>query len=414
MTGTPESAEPGRPAERTPGAHRAQRSGSAPSSSAPSVPSAQSGSAAPGEQAVVVHGPRRPGIPALEARRLVKHFPIHAGFGRAQVVHAVEDISIALPAGTVTAVVGESGSGKSTLARLLTGLIKPTAGEVLLDGVPVGTGAKARRQYTSSVHLVLQDPFSSLNAVHTVRYHLERPLKLHTKLNRAERAQRMRELLERVSLTPAENYLDKYPHELSGGQRQRVAIARGLAVQPRVLLADEPVSMLDVSIRLGVLNLLDDLRSHDNLATLYVTHDIASARYLADCIVVMYAGQVVESGPAEKITDEPAHPYTQLLLSAAPDPARAETPVLRGRGAPPSLVNPPSGCRFHPRCPFAMAVCADATPAPRPVGDDHVSACWLHATDLRADQREPLVTAAAEPVPAVLAAQPSADGPETE
>ncbi|MEY9854740.1 peptide/nickel transport system ATP-binding protein [Catenulispora sp. GAS73] len=346
------------------------------------------------ERSLVVHGPRRPGTPRLEARGLVKHFPLHSGIGRGMVVHAVEDISLVLPAGTVTAVVGESGSGKSTLARLLTGLIKPTAGEVLLDGVPVGTGAKARRTYTSSVHLVLQDPFSSLNSVHTVRYHLERPLKLHTKLGRAARAERMRQLLERVSLTPASDYLDKYPHELSGGQRQRVAIARGLAVEPRVLLADEPVSMLDVSIRLGVLNLLDDLRTGENLATMYVTHDIASARYLADCIVVMYAGQVVESGPATRITDEPAHPYTQLLLSAAPDPARAETPVLRGRGAPPSLVNPPSGCRFHPRCPFAMKVCAEQSPVAQPVAEDHVSACWLHVSGLSDDQREPLAAAA--------------------
>ena len=360
----------------------------------------------------VVHGPRRPGVAALEARGLVKHFPLHSGIGRGMVVHAVEDISMVLPAGTVTAVVGESGSGKSTLARLLTGLIKPTAGEVLLDGEPVGTGAKARRKYTSSVHLVLQDPFSSLNSVHTVRYHLERPLKLHTKLGRAERAQRMRQLLERVSLTPAEDYLDKYPHELSGGQRQRVAIARGLAVEPRVLLADEPVSMLDVSIRLGVLNLLDDLRSNENLATMYVTHDIASARYLADCIMVMYAGQVVESGPATRITDEPAHPYTQLLLSAAPDPARSQTPVLRGRGAPPSLVNPPSGCRFHPRCPFAMAVCAQKTPMPRSVGEDHVSACWLHVSGLDDAQREPLAAAAEAPVPALQTteAAETADG----
>ncbi|MBS2546725.1 ABC transporter ATP-binding protein [Catenulispora sp. NL8] len=341
---------------------------------------------------------------------------MHSGIGRGQVVHAVEDISMVLPAGTVTAVVGESGSGKSTLARLLTGLIKPTGGQVLLDGEPVGTGARARRKYTSSVHLVLQDPFSSLNSVHTVRYHLERPLKLHTKLGRAERAERMRQLLERVSLTPAQDYLDKYPHELSGGQRQRVAIARGLAVGPRVLLADEPVSMLDVSIRLGVLNLLDDLRSGENLATMYVTHDIASARYLADCIVVMYAGQVVESGPATQITDNPAHPYTQLLLSAAPDPARAETPVLRGRGAPPSLVNPPAGCRFHPRCPFAMKVCAVRSPEPRPVGEDHVSACWLHASELDDDQREPLSATATGPAigtatAATVAAQAeSADG----
>jgi peptide/nickel transport system ATP-binding protein len=341
---------------------------------------------------VVVHGPVRAGVPALEARRLTKHFTLHtSGFSRgSQVVHAVDDISIALPEATVTAVVGESGSGKSTLARLLTGLITPTAGELLLDGSPVGKGEKARRKYTSSVHLVLQDPFSSLNSVHTVRYHLERPLKLHTSLRRDALEAKIKELLERVSLSPADLYIDKYPHELSGGQRQRVAIARGLAVDPRVLLADEPVSMLDVSIRLGVLNLIDELREQERLATMYVTHDIASARYLADTIVVMYAGQVVESGPATQITDDPAHPYTQLLLSAAPDPDRAEAPVLRGRGAPPSLVTPPSGCRFHPRCPFAMEVCRQEQPPPLPAGPNQYAACWLHSTDRTAQQKAPL------------------------
>jgi peptide/nickel transport system ATP-binding protein len=331
----------------------------------------------------VVHGPDRPGTPALEARNLTKHFKVHGGLGRgAGTVHAVEDISLALPRGTVTAVVGESGSGKSTLARMLTQLITPTSGELLLDGEPVRGDAKSRRAYTSRVHLVLQDPFSSLNAVHTIRYHLERPLKLHAgRLSREELDRRVLELLERVSLTPAENYVDKYPHELSGGQRQRVAIARGLAVEPDVLLADEPVSMLDVSIRLGVLNLLDDLREREQLAILYVTHDIASARYLADSVVVMYAGEIVESGDAVQITDAPAHPYTQLLLSAAPDPERVEPPVLRGRGAPPSLVSPPSGCRFHPRCPFAMPVCSQQAPPTLQVqsadAGRHVAACWL-------------------------------------
>jgi peptide/nickel transport system ATP-binding protein len=330
--------------------------------------------------ATVVHGPKRPGTPALEARHLTKHFPVHDGLRRGRVVHAVEDISLALPESTVTAVVGESGSGKSTLARLLTQLITRTAGELLLDGEPVGTSARARRAYTSQVHLVLQDPFSSLNGVHSVRYHLERPLRLHRAARGAELDAQAKELLERVALSPADRYIDKFPHELSGGQRQRVAIARGLAVQPRVLLADEPVSMLDVSIRLGVLNLLDELREQERLAILYVTHDIASARYLADAVVVMYAGQVVESGPAVQITDSPAHPYTQLLLSAAPDPSRAEPVVLRGRGAPPSLIDPPSGCRFHPRCPFAMDVCRTSAPPALPVdGDEHVAACWLHS-----------------------------------
>ena len=287
--------------------------------------------------------------PVLEARGLTKHFPVRRG-GRQAVVHAVEDVTLTLPDGGITAVVGESGSGKSTLARMLAQLIKPTAGAVLLDG----EAAPARKRYARQVQLVLQDPFSSLNPVHSVRYHLARPLQIHG-LNGGNLDSLVTDLLTRVSLTPAEQFAAKYPHELSGGQRQRVAIARALAVQPRILLADEPVSMLDVSIRLGVLNLLAGLREHEGLTILYVTHDIASARYLADVIAVMYAGQVIESGPAARVTDEPAHPYTQLLLSAAPDPDRTQPPSLAGRGAPPNLIRPPSGCRFHPRCPHAMA-----------------------------------------------------------
>ena len=193
-----------------------------------------------------------------------------------------------------------------------------------------------------------------------------------------------------MSLTPASQFAGKYPHELSGGQRQRVVIARALAVRPKVLLADEPVSMLDVSIRLGLLNLLGDLREREGIAILYITHDIASARYLADTIAVMYAGQLVESGPAQQVTDEPAHPYTQLLLSAAPDPERARPPVLLARGSPPSLVSPPPGCRFHPRCPHAMTICASSAPSEFDVTPGHASACWLHATDLDAAQARPL------------------------
>ncbi len=173
--------------------------------------------------------------------------------------------------------------------------------------------------------------------------------------------------------------MNKFPYELSGGQRQRVAIARALAVRPRVLLADEPVSMLDVSIRLGVLNLLADLRDREHLAILYVTHDIASARYLADTIVVMYAGQLVEAAPSVDLTDHAAHPYTQLLLSAAPDPARDEAPKLAARGAPPSLLAPPSGCRFHPRCPYAMEICKSQVPPSFAISPGHIAACWLHA-----------------------------------
>jgi len=323
----------------------------------------------------------------LEAKSVTKHFPVRRTRlgGRGPAVHAVDDVTLALPAASITAVVGESGSGKSTLSRMLAKVIKPTSGSVLLDGKP----AVAGRRYARAVQLVLQDPFESLNPVHSVRYHLARPLQVHG-LASASLGSQVTELLERVSLTPADQFMAKFPDELSGGQRQRVAIARALAMRPRVLLADEPVSMLDVSIRLGVLNLLADLRAHDGLAILYVTHDIASARYLADRITVMYAGQVVESGPAVALTDEPAHPYTQLLLSAAPDPDRAAPPSLAGRGAPPDLIRPPSGCRFHPRCPHAMAVCADAAPPAFALTGERSSACWLHASDLTAAQSRPL------------------------
>jgi peptide/nickel transport system ATP-binding protein len=306
-------------------------------------------------------------------------------------VRAVEQVSLSLPGGSITAIVGESGSGKSTLARMLARLIKPTSGQILLDGKPVPTTSHGRRAYARDVQMVLQDPFSSLNPVHDIRYHLARPLIVHRVARRGQDLdQAIQALLQRVALSPPDQFMDKYPHELSGGQRQRVAIARALAVRPRVLLADEPVSMLDVSIRLGVLNLLAGLRETERLTILYITHDIASARYLADSIVVMYAGQMVESGPATTVTDEPAHPYTTLLLSAAPDPERPEPPAIAGRGAPPSLVTPPAGCRFHPRCPHAMAVCAQRVPPAFEIATGHTSACWLHATGLTPAQSRPL------------------------
>jgi len=337
--------------------------------------------------------PQTAGLPLLEVRGLTKHFPVRRSrlTPRGAAVHAVENVSLALAAGGITAIVGESGSGKSTLAKLLARLIKPTSGQLLLDGRNIPASSRVLRAYARQVQLVLQDPFSSLNPVHDVRYHLARPLKVHRLAGSgATLDQAVAELLGRVALQPAAQFAGKYPHELSGGQRQRVAIARALAVQPRILLADEPVSMLDVSIRLGVLNLLADLRERDGLAILYVTHDIASARYLADVIAVMYAGQIIESGPAGALTDAPAHPYTQLLLSAAPDPDRSLTPSLRGRGAPPNLVTPPTGCRFHPRCPHAMRICADAVPAMTEVAAGQLSACWLHSRDLDPAQSRPL------------------------
>ena len=323
--------------------------------------------------------------PVLEGRGLAKSFWVKPGRGllaRRARVHAVEDVSVRLDAGRVTALVGESGSGKTTVARLLARIIRPDAGEVLLDDRPAPPGRP--RSYAAQVQMVFQDPFASLNPVHRVRHHLVRPLRIHHIADQDPDAA-VADLLRRVALKPPDNFTGKFPHELSGGQRQRVAIARGLAVRPRVLIADEPVSMLDVSIRLGVLNLLADLRDREKLAILYVTHDIASARYLADTIVVMYAGQLVEAAPSVSLTDSPAHPYTQLLLAAAPDPDRLKPPALAGRGAPPSLLAPPSGCRFHPRCPYVMEICKRQVPPSVAVSRDHSAACWLHVDPAERD-----------------------------
>jgi peptide/nickel transport system ATP-binding protein len=325
------------------------------------------------------------GTPVLEARGLTKHFRVRSRQARGQlrtraVVHACEDVDLVLEAGRVTAVVGESGSGKTTVARMLAQLIKPTRGTIMLDGKPV-SGRKLHG-YRSKVQIVFQDPFASLNPIHNVRYHLSRPLRIHKRAHgKSDVDGAVDALLSRVKLSPPGQFADKLPHELSGGQRQRVAIARALAAGPSVLLADEPVSMLDVSIRLGVLNLLGELRDVEGLAVLYVTHDIASARYFADTMTVMYAGRVVESGPSLEVTANPAHPYTQLLLDAAPDPERLNPRAIEARGSAPSLIAPPSGCRFHPRCPHAMPVCSERQPPDISVGEDHVAACWLRHAD---------------------------------
>jgi len=314
---------------------------------------------------------------AMEAVSLGKDFRL----GRGDVLHAVRGVSFGLYRGAVVALVGESGSGKSTAARLLAGQERPTSGSIRLGGVPVDVSSRrAFRQYKSKVQLVFQDPFSSLNPVHTVRYHLERPVQLHQGKRGDEAAREVAALLEQVRLTPAGQFLPKFPHELSGGQRQRVSFARALAARPSVLLADEPVSMLDVSIRLEMLGLLDDLRRRFQLALLYITHDIASARYFADEVLVMYAGEIVERGPAEELTQRPAHPYTQLLVASAPDPDNLGS-VLRGgtasAGRQPAAAGPATqGCPFSPRCPLADDRCRAEDPPLRRVSAVRAAACW--------------------------------------
>jgi peptide/nickel transport system ATP-binding protein len=269
----------------------------------------------------------------LEAVELDKQFRLGRG-RKATVVSAVDHVSLELRRGRVMALVGESGSGKTTVARLLAGQESRSGGQILLDSRPIEPAARRGfRAYKSEVQMVFQDPFASLNPLHTVSYHLTRALRLHAERSgRNPTTEELDKLLEQVRLTPAAKFRDAYPHELSGGQRQRVAIARALATAPRVLLADEPVSMLDVSIRLEMLDLIDQLRRSLDLAVLYITHDIASARYFADEIAVMYAGKIVERGPAERITQAPSHEYTRLLIASAPDPDAfgRQMPARRG------------------------------------------------------------------------------------
>jgi peptide/nickel transport system ATP-binding protein len=316
----------------------------------------------------------------LSARHLTRHFETRTPgkFRNAKhVVRAVDDVSIDLIRGHVTAVVGESGSGKSVLARMLARIIKPTSGELILEGTVIPAKAKRTLDYTSRVQLVLQDPYASTNPVHRIRHSLERPLAIHDAA-RGDVESLAKAAMTRVSLEPAERYLDRYPHELSGGQLQRVSIARALCVRPNVLLADEPISMLDVSVRLGILNLLRGLCDDEHLAVLYITHDIASARYLADEIVVMYAGQIVERSQGTALVDDPTHPYTQLLIASVPDPSDPTSVAPRAETLPIFEVAQ-VGCRFAPRCPHAMDICRTTDPPDFQVGDGHVSHCWLHA-----------------------------------
>ena len=318
----------------------------------------------------------------LEVRSLTKRFAIGNTVRRSH-VYAVDDVSFELRPGTITALVGESGSGKSTVARLLAHLYEPSAGEVLFEGNDVSHVQRRKDVlfYRSQVQMIFQDPFGSLNPVKTVRHHVERPLRIHRIVPSRQVEERVHELLRTVGLVPPEDVAAKYPHELSGGQRQRVSIARALAVEPKVVLADEPISMLDVSIRIGILNLMLMLKEERDIAFLYVTHDLASARYVADDILVMYAGQIVERGPIEEVLADPLHPYTRLLLASVPDPAAKTNgqPVeLRTDVASPA-VDPTEGCRFRTRCPLAIDVCSQITPQLVEARPQHAARCHVTA-----------------------------------
>lgn len=324
------------------------------------------------------------GTPVLEARNVSRYFDGRDQAGRRVKIRAVQDATLRLYPRRIMALVGESGSGKTTLARLLAMFYPTSEGDILLNGRVMKPSRKDKRDYYSDVQLIFQDPFSSLNSLKPIRHILGRVLTIHRKGTKEEAATKTIDLLERVNLIPGGRFVDRYPGELSGGQRQRVAIARALAVEPKVLLADEPTSMLDASIRLDVLNLLSELRTEHDVAILYITHDIASARYVADDVQVMYAGELVEGGPTESVIGTPKHPYTQLLIKSTADPSRFKQAGQRTMSGdadtsePPDPGHLPSGCRFNPRCPKAMDQCRTEAPPVVQLTRDHWARCWLY------------------------------------
>jgi len=319
------------------------------------------------------------GTPILEVRQLGKYFAVGGGLKR-QRLRALNDVSFKLHPREVIALVGESGSGKSTVAKILARLERPTTGHVLFQGrdILAAEPKRASLDYRSKVQMIFQDPFGSLNPLHRVRYHLERPLVRHHGLEATALEERILSLLKAVGLTPPGEFAAKLPHQMSGGQRQRVAIARALAVEPAVILADEPISMLDVSIRMGVLNLMLKLKEERDLAYLYITHDIGSARYIGDSIMVMYAGHIVESASSDRLIDAAAHPYTELLLAAVPDPSAEKPRALSAKSGAPKLIDPPPGCPFADRCPKVKDVCKRENPEPVELAPGHRVRCHLY------------------------------------
>jgi peptide/nickel transport system ATP-binding protein len=303
-------------------------------------------------------------------------------FGRVGFVRAVDGVSFDLASGEAVAVVGESGCGKSTLARTLLRLHIPSQGSVIFDGRNLAEmGGEELRQYRSQVGFVQQDPYGALPPFMSARRILEEPLLIHRVRAKGEREKRIHEALEAARLTPVEDILPKFPHMLSGGQQQRLVIARAMIMGPKLVVADEPVSMLDASVRVEILELLRGLQREHDLGVIYITHDLSTVRYFSERIFVMYAGKIVEKSPVEALLRRPLHPYTQALLSAIPDADGANADTLRTvpSGEPPSLLSPPSGCRFHPRCPHAIqGLCEQQEPPEFEPEPGHLAACWLY------------------------------------
>ena len=309
----------------------------------------------------------------LQAQGLVKDFRVPGG-----VVSSVAGVDLEIYRGETLALVGESGCGKSTLGRLLVRLIEPTAGKVIFDGVDLNSVSPARmRALRQRMQIIFQDPFSSLDPRMTVGQIIEEPLKIHRLCpDKKEREARVRALMKRIGIRP--EYYDRYPHQFSGGQRQRVGIARALALKPELVVCDEPVSALDVSIQAQILNLLQDLQQEFHLTYLFISHDLSVVRYISDRVCVMFLGRICEIGDAEEVYSHPRHPYTKFLMDSVPlpDPDKRKEDKDLLTGEVPSPIAPPSGCRFHTRCPYAQDICAqEPPPAFRDLGGGHGCAC---------------------------------------
>jgi peptide/nickel transport system ATP-binding protein len=321
--------------------------------------------------------------PLLSVQNLHVWFELRRfGFGHAGYVRAVDNVSFDLAQGEAIAVVGESGCGKSSLMKTILGLNKPTRGDILFNGMHLAKMDKrGLKDYRAQVGYVQQDPFGALAPFMTIQKILEEPLIVNGVSDREERMARVRKAMEEVKLGPVEDFLPKFPHMLSGGQQQRVVIARAMILNPKLIVADEPVSMLDASVRVEILKILRGLQESHNLAVIYITHDLSTVRYFSERIFVMYAGQIVEKALVSDLLGAPRHPYTLALLAATSDPDARNAEVFREvpPGEPPSLVNPPSGCRFHPRCAQAIAgLCEVEMPKELEPTPAHYASCWLY------------------------------------
>ena len=315
----------------------------------------------------------------LEVSELKKHYPLPPErlFGPKRFVKAVDGVSFTLERGETLGLVGESGCGKSTLGRAVVRLEEPTSGKIILNGEDMlSFRGNALRKKRGSFQMIFQDPYGSLNPRMTIFSTLEEPLLLHTDLDRNGRAEQVAKLMQMVGLDP--KLADRYPHQFSGGQRQRIGIARALAVNPDFIVADEPVSALDVSVQAAIVNLLGDLQKERNFGMIFIAHDLAVVEHIADRIMVMYLGKAVETAPAQQLCREPKHPYTQALLSAVPGLHTEGKDRIVLQGDVPSPLNPPTGCRFHPRCPKCMPICKEKEPEMKPVPGCPGCACACH------------------------------------